>query len=149
MRGVAGRLRTLVAAGILGVATATGACSGGSLPDGDGELRVVLVVEDGYVVRSLRHQVDSATGALIERGDVALPGVTLGTLFQLALPPGSGDTILVTATSTSGVVLKGRSDPFDIEPRRATVVSVTLPGTSADAGAPPGNVQVTGTIGAP
>ena len=148
MKGVAARLRTFVAAGLLGVATIGGACSGGATPPDDGLLRVVLVVQEGYVVRSVRYEVDSSSGAVIKRGDVGLPGAADGTSFQIALPPGDGETIVVTAASTSGVALRGTSTPFDIKPRWTTIVTVTLPGTSADAGAPPGKVDVNGTISA-
>ena len=148
MKGVAARLRTFVAAGLLGVATIGGACSGGATPPDDGLLRVVLVVQEGYVVRSVRYEADSSSGTVIKRGEVGLPGAATGTSFQIALPPGEGDTILVTAVSTSGVPLRGTSKPFDIKPRWTTIVTVTLPGTSADAGAPPGKVDVNGTIAA-
>ena len=144
MGGAAARLRTLFVAGLLVVGG--GGCSGGAAPADDGLLRVVLVVQEGYLVRSVHDEVDSSSGAVIERADVGLPGGAAGTLFQLELPPGDGDTILVTATSTSGVALSGTSKPFDIKPRWTTVVTVALPGASADAGAPPGKIEVTGTI---
>jgi hypothetical protein len=146
MRGAAARLRTVVVVGLLGAATGGGACSGGSAPADDGTLRVALMVQDGYVVRSVHYDVDSSSGAVIKRGDVGLAGGAAGTVFQLELPPADGDTILVTATSTSGAALKATSKPFNVLPRRTTVVSVTLPGMSTDAGAPPGKIEVTGTI---
>ena len=146
MRGAAARLRMLVATGLLCAVTSGGACSGEPPPADDGLLRVVLVVQDGYVVRSVHHDVDSSNGAGIKHGDVGLPGAATVTSFQLLLPPDEGDTILVTATSTSGVALRGTSKPFDITPRWTTVVTVSLPGGSADAGVPPGNVDVRGTI---
>jgi hypothetical protein len=148
MKGVAAPLRTVVAAGLLGVATIGGACSEGATPPDGGLLRVALVVQEGYVVRALHYEVDSSSGATIKHGDVALPGAAGGTSFQLALPPGDGDTILVTAVSTSGVALRGTSKPFDIKPRWTTIVTVTLPGASTDAGVPPGKVDVNGTIAA-
>jgi hypothetical protein len=146
MRGAAARLRMLVAAGLLCAALSAGACSGEPPTAEDGLLRVALVVQDAYVVRAVHYDVHSSSGAVIKRGDVGLPGAAAGTSFQFPLPPGDGDMILVTATSTSGVALRGTSKPFDIRPRWTTVVTVTLPGLSADAGVPPGTIDVHGTI---
>ena len=149
MRGLAARLRAMLATGLLCVATSGGACSGGTVAADDGLLRAVLeVVQEG-----VRDQIGPLRGRFLDRSrhqarehrparrcsrDV-VPG--------WRSPPGDGDTIsLITATSTSGVALKGTSRPFDIRPRWTTVVTVNLPGASVDAGMPSGTIDVRGTI---
>ncbi|HXJ23886.1 MAG TPA: hypothetical protein VMT03_27075 [Polyangia bacterium] len=121
-------------------------CSKGGAPDNSGKLTVALVAPGGYTINTVSYEVDAAGGAVIRSGtvDVSGPGANLS--FALDLPAATGDTITLTATSTTGVIFTGTSPPFNVVSGQTTLVSVTLTNTISGAGGAPGQIQVTGTI---
>jgi hypothetical protein len=141
------RVRNLLALSALSAAVTLGACSKSGEPTNDpGSLKVALAVPGGYTVNTVSYTVDSSTGAVIKSATIDVSGAGASISFALELPPATGDTITLTATSTSGVVFSGTSPPFNVISGQTTLVSVTLTNTVADAGTAPGQVDVNGTI---
>ncbi len=138
--------KAFVALSALGAALTGAGCSKGGSPDEGGKLKVALVVPGGYTINTVSYEVDSATHAVIKSGSIDVSGAGASISFALDLAPAVGDTITLTATSTTGIVFTGTSPPFNVVSGQTTLVSVILTNTLADAGAPVGQVDVTGTI---
>jgi hypothetical protein len=144
-RGATAWLLVLAAVSTLSAWPLAGACANEGAPKDDGWLRLIVAASGGTAVDEVRYEVASSTGILLRSGTVRLAGTGAATSFQLALPPGEGDTVVLTATSATGVPLSGATGPFNIVSRRTTVVSVTL-AVVGDGGGAPGELEVNGTI---
>jgi collagen type VII alpha len=140
------KVRNLLALTALSAAVAFGACSKSSEPTDHGSLNVALAVPGGYTVNSVSYTVNATGGAVITTGTVDVSAAGSSLSFFLELPPGTGDTITLTATSTSGVTFTGTSTPFNVVSSQTTLVSVTLTNTLGGAAGASGSISVTGTI---
>jgi hypothetical protein len=140
------KVRKLLALTALSAAVALGACSKSNEPTDHGSLNVALVVPGGYTVNSVSYTVNATGGAVITTGTVDVGAAGSSLSFFLELPPGTGDTITLTATSTSGITFTGTSTPFNVVSGQTTLVSVTLTNTLGGAAGASGSISVTGTI---
>src|SRR5437764_1264848 len=117
------KVRNLLALTALSAAVGLGACSKSSEPAKDlGGLKVALAVPGGYTVNNVTYTVNSSTGAVIRTAALDFSGAGATLSFALELPPGTGDTITLTATSTSGVVFTGTSPAFNVISGQTTFV---------------------------
>ncbi len=143
------RVKNLLALTALSAAVGLGACSKSSEPannSGLGGLQVALAVQGGYTVNTVSYTVNASPGgAVVKSGTIDVSGAGANISFALELAPGT-DTITLTATSTTGVTFTGTSPAFTVVSGQTVGVNVTLTNSIADAGTPPGQIDVNGTI---
>jgi hypothetical protein len=120
-----------------------GEMKGGGGPAG--EVRLALSLPDGTSVNSVSWKILSATSSVIVSGTLVTSGSQRPS-FIASLPPAIGDTVNMTATTSSGAACAGTSSPFNVVAGQSVTVNVNIPceGTTADGGI--GSVVVSGTI---
>jgi hypothetical protein len=122
-------------------------CAGAKVPEGDlGQMRFALVLPDGESVSSVSWKVLSATNAVVASGTLNTTG-SREISFISSMPPGAGDTIEMTATTSTGVACVGTSSPFSVVAGQSMPVTVNLQCdvTPSDGGTS-GSVVVSGAI---
>jgi hypothetical protein len=100
-----------------------------------GELRMALSLPDG-TVGTVEWTISSSTNAPIASGTLGVSG-SQRPMFAASLPPGAGDTVSLSVTTSTGEICTGTSAPFDVVAGQAVEVSVNLycQGPPSDAGA--------------
>jgi|HubBroStandDraft_5_1064220.scaffolds.fasta_scaffold155264_2 hypothetical protein len=151
-----------VLSGILwGILAGLTGCVGSTRPDVPATL--VFVLPNGWNVNSATYVVWSSNQLPIVEGteDLSAPNAELS--LSLLVPPGNGDVLQVTATTSSGTSCRGTSPPFDVVSGLPTQVSLVLscalpspdadncptvdvqPPTPPQASAPAGRISVAAT----
>jgi len=122
-------------------------CAGDKTPDADlGQVRFALMLPDGESVSSVSWKLLSAANAVVASGSLNTSG-SRTISFISSMPPGMGDTVQMTAMTSTGVSCMGTSSSFNVVSGQSVPVSVNLQCdvTPSDGGAL-GNVVVSGAI---
>ena len=91
-----------------------------------GPTTIAFALPNGWNVSDLSYVVLSADGGTLDSGGETV-SASNGTLsFQLQLPIGSGDTLQLMVTTSTGVSCSGTSQPFNVVAGRPAAVSVVL-----------------------
>jgi hypothetical protein len=113
-----------------------------------GNVQVALSLPDGSSITSVAWKVLSASNAVLASGTLNTTGPRTPS-FISSMPPGTGDTLNMTAMTSTGVSCAGTSQPFDVVAGMSVTVDVNIicgnMAPSGDAGTL-GSVVVTGTI---
>jgi hypothetical protein len=137
--------KLLAGAALIGLLSA--GCAGEMKGSGGpvGEVRLALSLPDGTSVNSVSWKILSASSAVIVSGTLNTSGSQRPS-FIASLPPATGDTVNMTATTSSGAACAGSSAAFNVVAGQSVTVNVNVPceGAVADGGI--GSVVVSGTI---
>jgi hypothetical protein len=151
-------IRALVLSGILPGLTG---CTGSIRPDVTATL--VFVLPNGWNIDSATYAVWSSDQLPILEGTEDLTGASAALSLSLLVPPGNGDVLELTATTTGGTSCSGTSAPFDVTSGLPTQVSLVLsclptgpnadncptvdvqPPTQVVANAPSGRIRIAAT----
>jgi hypothetical protein len=122
-------------------------CVGEKAPEGDlGQMRLALTLPDGESVSNVSWKVFSSSNAVVASGSLNTSG-SRTISFISSMAPGMGDTVEMTAMTSTGVSCMGTSSAFNVVAGQSVPVSVNLQCdvTPSDAGAL-GSVVVSGAI---
>jgi hypothetical protein len=138
------KLTALAAVALLGGAVVT-SCSKTTNPTDVGTAKLALII-DGATVSSVAYTVLSSTNATLASGtiNVSDPNATLS--LDISLPPGTGDVVKLTATTSTGLPCTGTSPPFNVVSGQATNVTLTLTCGGGGQSTAPGSVGITATV---
>jgi hypothetical protein len=127
------------------LALCIGCSPSGNAEGPTGEVELALSLPDGTSVTSVSWKILSASNATLVSGTLNTSGSQRPS-FIASLVAGTGDTVSMDATTSTGVSCTGKSAPFDVVAGQAVNVAVNVlcGGTSSDAGI--GSVVVSGTI---
>ncbi|HVU49499.1 MAG TPA: hypothetical protein VHL80_02370 [Polyangia bacterium] len=122
-------------------------CAGDKAPGGDlGEMRLALTLPDGESVSSVSWQVLSSSSAVVASGMLNTSG-NRSISFISSMPPGMGDTVTMSAMTSTGVSCMGTSSAFNVVAGQSVPVSVNLQcDVSPGDGGVLGSVVVSGAI---
>ena len=139
------KLTAIAAVALLSGATALN-CSKGSSPSSLGDVKLAFSLPDGLTINSVSYQVLSSSSATLLQGSINTSDKNATVSLDLALPASTGDTIKLTATTTSGVSCTGTSTPFNIVSGSATSVNMGLACGGGSASSIPGTVIVNANV---
>jgi hypothetical protein len=131
---------------ILLTALGAAACGETAAPEDMGQLNLSVVLPDGGEIRAVDWAIHASTGAVILQGTIntsnpkALPG------FVAGLPAATGDTLTMSATTTTGVSCTGTSAPFDVVAGATANVAVNITCNSVTPDAGTGIIIAHGTV---
>jgi hypothetical protein len=111
-----------------------------------GHVDIALLLPGGVTVSSVSWKVFSSTSAVLASGAINTTNPNATPTVSIGLPPGTGDTVSMTTTTSNGAACSGTSAPFNVVTNQTIHAPVTITcGTVAvDGGI--GTVVVTGTI---
>jgi hypothetical protein len=140
------KLTALAAVALLSGAVAM-SCSKTTNPTDVGTAKLALLI-DGATVNSVSYTVLSGatppTTLLTGTINVSDPNATLS--LDVSLPPGTGDTVALTATTSTGLPCTGTSAPFSVVAGQTTNVALTLVCGGGGQSGTTGTVGITATI---
>jgi hypothetical protein len=138
------KLKTVLAAAALLATAAVVNCS--SHQSDVGSVHLALSVPGGYTVNTAGYTVKQGTTTLLGPAtfDVSDPNATPS--LDIVLPPSTGDTITLTATTTNGHAFSGTSSVFNIVSGQTTLVTVTLTDVLGTPSPADGTLIVNGVI---
>jgi hypothetical protein len=122
------------------------ACNQVAAPEDMGQLNLSIILPDGGQIPAVDWTIHASTGAVILYGTIntsnpkALPG------FVAALPAATGDTLTMSATTTTGVSCAGTSAPFDVTAGVTSNVAVNITCNSIMPDAGTGLIIAHGTV---
>ena len=119
------KLTAIAAVALLGGATALN-CSKASSPSAIGDVKLAFALPDGLTIKQVSYQVHSSSNTTLLQGTIDTSDKNATVSLDLALPPSNGDTISLTATTTTGVSCTGTSTAFNIVAGASTTVSMGL-----------------------
>ena len=137
---------TILALGLCSVTSIAG-CSDQSAPstasqDSTGTASFHLTLSDGRTIQSVQYTITGPSG-FSKTGTIDVSSSTTISAVIGGLPPGSGFTIVLTASTTDASVNCAGSSSFDVQAGKTTAVTVPL--TCHEAGRT-GSVMVNGTL---
>jgi hypothetical protein len=109
-----------------------------------GEVRLALTLPDGTTVASVDWRIASAANTTLASGTLNI-SESQRPSFIASLPPGMGDTVSMTATTSAGLNCSGTS-PFDVVAGQTADVSVSLVCENIPSDGGVGSVVVSGAI---
>jgi hypothetical protein len=113
---------------------------------GLGKMQLALTLPDGESVSSVSWKVLSSSSAVVASGMLNTSG-SRQISFISSMPPGMGDTVEMTATTSTNVSCMGTSSPFNVVAGQSVPVSVNLQcDVSPGDGGTLGSVVVSGAI---
>jgi hypothetical protein len=140
------KLTALAAVALLGGAVVT-SCSKTTNPTDTGTAKLALIIDDATVSSVAYTVLSGATPpATLASGtiNVSDPNATLS--IDISLPPGTGDVVNLTATTSTGLPCTGSSAPFNVVSGQPTNVTLTLTCGGGGKSTPPGSVGITATV---
>lgn len=122
-------------------------CVGADQRDGDlGQVNLALTLPDGSTINSVAWKVLSSSSAVLASGTLNTTGTRMSS-FIASLAAGTGDTVNLTAATSTGVNCAGTSAPFDVLAGQATMVAVNILCDGSGGGAGNlGSIVVSGTV---
>lgn len=120
-------------------------CGQNLADDSTGQLNLVLALPDGTSVSSVAWQVRSSSNAVVISGTLSTAGSHTPS-FIASLPPSTGNTVRMTATTSAGVDCIGVSAPFDVIAGQSVAVAVSIVCGDVQAVPVSGSVAVSGTL---
>jgi hypothetical protein len=133
----------LIAAALVCSLTSGCAENEGDLP---GEVQLQLSLPSGVTVNSIAWNVLSATEAVLASGTTNTSGTRATPSLSVSVPPGTGEKVSVTATTTAGASCAGTSDPFNVTRGSPVSVSLVIACTSPPPSTGLGTVVVTAVV---
>ena len=128
------------------LAAATGCQSSDNGSADEGELTMALTLPGSVTIDAVVWQVLSSTSSVIASGTIDTSHAGAAASLSVGVPAGSGDTVKMSATTSSGATCMGTSAPFNVSAAMTVPVSVTLNCSSTMIGTGLGSVVVTGTV---
>jgi len=140
----ANQLAAVVAAALIGL-TALG-CDSPATPAGGGEATIAFALPGGVALNSVNYSVFSSSDAVVASGTIDTHDPNATASVDIVLAPGTGDTVTLSAVTSTGLSCQGTSAPFDIASGQVTPVQVTLVcgGSSTPTGR--GEVEITANL---
>jgi hypothetical protein len=142
------KLSALLACALVGGALGLN-CSKSSNPS-SGDVQLALVLPDGSTVTSVSYQVKSSSNAVLASGtiNVSDPNAKISLDVVLPVTPTGdpGDTVSLTATSSTGQACTGTSSAFPVLANQTTSVPMTLQCGNGSASGATGSLGVTATL---
>jgi hypothetical protein len=129
---------------LLGITTLIGC----ERPDSSdvGVVKLALSLPNGATVGSVGWTVLSSSNAVLASGTTDTSNPSSTPSVSVGLPPGNGDTVSMTATTSQGASCSGTSAPFDVSVGHLVPVSVTLNCGNVTPDAGLGSVVITGIL---
>jgi hypothetical protein len=97
--------------------------------------RVALVLHGGSITGWVSYTVYASSGVAVISGGESVSDPNASLFVQLRIPPGKGDVVQMSATTSAGEPCSGTSAPFDVVAGESANVEVTLICTPTTTGA--------------
>ncbi|SRR6266540_517078 len=130
---------------LAGVVTTACQNTDNGAPD-TGAVRIALTLPGGLTVNQVSWQVLSATQELLASGITNTSNPSATPSLSFSVPPGIGETVHMSATTTSGSSCTGTSEPFNVVAGQMVSVLVSIVCGPAPTLTGLGSVTVTGIL---
>ena len=124
-------------------------CSKSSNPN-SGDVKLAVVLPSGSSITLVNYRILSSTNAQLAGGsfDVSDPNATVSLDIVVPVTPtgNPGDTVNLTATTSTGVSCSGTSAPFPVLPGSNPAVTMTMTCGAGTPSGQTGNIGVTATL---
>ena len=142
------RIRAALAAMLLAMSLSALGVSCGNADNGTegGQVRLGLTLPHGVTIGSLTWRVLSSTGAVLASGftDTSNPSATPS--LSVSVPPGSGEHVDLTATTSDGGTCTGTSAAFNVADGQLVTISLSITCDPPPPGPTTGTIIITGII---
>jgi hypothetical protein len=121
-------------------------CGQGMDNNNYGQLSVALALPGGVTVNSVAWRVLSSTNAVLASGTTNTSNPSSTPSVNVSIPPGTGDTVVMTATTSDSVACTGTSAPFNVTAGQSSAVAVNVLCGTNDSTPNLGSVVVSGVL---
>lgn len=143
-------MRTLTAKGILIAATLGSALAASCMSTNNsgegGQLQLALTLPGGVTVSAVSWKVLSSTGTTLAMGNINTSNSSATPSVSVGVPPGTGDTVTMSAMTSAGATCTGTSAPFNVTSGMVVGVPITVNCSSTMTGTGLGSVVVSGML---
>ncbi len=151
MRRNSAKFTALAACALIGGAVLGLNCSKSSNPNTSGDVKLAVVLPSGATISSVTYAVKNSSSATIAGPGtftVTDPNATISLDIVVPVTPtgDAGDTVTLSAMTSTGQSCTGTSAPFPVVAGTNTPVMMTLTCGTATASGPTGNVGITTTL---
>jgi hypothetical protein len=118
--------RNFIAMGLMACAFTAGCQNTDNGAPDSGAVRIALTLPGGLTVNQVSWQVLSATQELLAAGITNTSNPSATPSLSFSVPPGTGETVHMSATTTSGASCTGISEPFNVIAGQMVSVLVSI-----------------------
>jgi cysteine-rich repeat protein len=121
-------------------------CRQGGLNGAVGSMKLALTLPSGARVNAVSWQILSADGVVLRSGTINTSDRNATVSVDTSCPAGTGEHVVLSATTSDGVSCMGTSAPFNVVAGTAVSVNVALLCGGGVPSQPNGSVVVNGTV---